>query len=81
MAIKSVQNTSTHNRKKTNHDYLRNMPSKKRWHSPIDFNNIFLVVTKDNNIFELHGLLEHNDFASKFATRITHAMFIYIQLT
>jgi hypothetical protein len=54
------------------------MPSKKRWHVLIDFNNIFLVVTKDNNIFELHGLLEHNDFANKLATRNTHAMLIYV---
>jgi hypothetical protein len=43
--------------------------SKKRWHSSIDFKSILLVVTKENNILELQGVFEHNDFVSKPATR------------
>jgi hypothetical protein len=43
--------------------------SKKRWDSSIDFKSILLVVTKDNNIVELQGLFEHNDFVSKPTTR------------
>jgi hypothetical protein len=43
--------------------------SNKTWHSSIDFKNILLVVTKDNNILELQGLFEHNNFVGKAATR------------
>jgi hypothetical protein len=81
MVNRLVQNTSPHSKKKRIHNYLKNVPSKKRWHPPINFDNILLVVTKDNNIFELQCLLEHNDFTSKPTTSITHAVLIYIQLT
>jgi len=60
---------------------LKNVLNKKKWHLVIDFNNIFLVVIKDNNILELQSLLEHNDFINKSTTRITHAMLIYIEIT
>jgi hypothetical protein len=78
MANRLVQNTSPHSKKKKTHNYLKNVPSKKRWHPPT--NNILSVVTKHNKIFELQCLLEHNDFTSKPTTSITHAMLIYIQL-
>jgi hypothetical protein len=68
MAIKLVQNTSTHNRRKKIHNYFLNVPS------TTNFDCILLVVTKDNNIFELQGLLKHNDFTNKPTTRFTHAM-------
>jgi hypothetical protein len=32
-----------------------------------NFDNIFPVVTKDNNIFELQGFMEHNDLTSIIA--------------
>jgi hypothetical protein len=32
-----------------------------------NFDNIFPVVTKDNNILELQGFLEHNDFTNIIA--------------
>jgi hypothetical protein len=75
MVIKLVQNTCTYNKRKKNHNYLKNVPSKKRGHLAITFNNILHVVTKDNNIFELQGLLEHNDFISKPTTRIIQMLY------
>jgi hypothetical protein len=78
MVIKLVQNTSTNNKKKKIHNYLKNVPSEKRWQPPTDFDNILHVLSKDNNILELQGLLEHNDFTNKPTTKITHAMFIYV---
>jgi hypothetical protein len=66
--------------KKRIHNYLKNVPSKKRLHLPTNFDNIFAFVIKDNNILELQGFLKHNDFTSKLATRITYAMLIYIHL-
>ncbi len=61
MVIKLVQNTTTHNMRKKIHNYLKNMPCKKRWHSTIASNSILFNVTKDNNIFELQNCLEQND--------------------
>ncbi len=81
MVNRLVQKTSPHNKKKRIHNYLKNVPSKKRWDPPINSNNILLVVTKDNNNFELQCLLEHNDFTNKPTTSITHAMLLYIKLT
>ncbi len=75
MVIKLVQNTCTYNKRKKNHNYLKNVPSKKRGHYAINFNNIPHVVTKDNNIFELQGLLEHNDFISKPRIRIIQMLY------
>jgi hypothetical protein len=34
----------------------------------INSNNILPTITKDNNIFELQGLFEHNDFTNELAT-------------
>jgi hypothetical protein len=59
------------------HNYLKNVPSKKKWQPPIDFDSILHVVAKDNNILELQGLLEHNGFTNKPTTKLTHAMLIY----
>jgi len=44
----------------------------------IDFDDILLIVIKDDNILELQGLLEHKDFTNKLATKIAHAMLIYV---
>jgi hypothetical protein len=74
MAIKLVQNTSTQNKRKKIHDYLKNVTSKKRWHLPTYFDSIWFVITKENVNLELQGFLEHNDFTNKFVIRITHAM-------
>jgi hypothetical protein len=57
------------------------VPSKKRWHSTSNFDSILHVITKDNNIIKLQGLLEHNDFASKPTIRITNAMLMNMQIT
>jgi hypothetical protein len=81
MANRLVQNISPRSKKKRIHNYLKNVPSKKRWHLPTNSNNILLVLIEDNNIFELQCLLEHNDFTNKPTTSITHAMLIYIKLT
>jgi hypothetical protein len=69
MAIRLVQNTCTHNKKKTINNYLTNVPSKKRGHLATNFDSILFIVGKDiNNIFQLQGLLEHNGFNNKLAT-------------
>jgi len=47
-----------------------NVPNKKRRHIATNFDNILLVVAKDNGILELQGLLEHNNFIGKLAIRI-----------
>lgn len=47
------------------HNYFKNVPSKKKWNSPIDSDSVLSIVTKDNNIFKLRSLLEHNNFACK----------------
>jgi hypothetical protein len=43
--------------KKSIHNYMINVPSKKRRHLATIFDSILLVVTKDNDILELQGLL------------------------
>jgi hypothetical protein len=73
-----VQNINIHYRKRTIHNYLRNLPNKKRWHPMIDSDDILLIVIKDDNILKLQGLLEHKDFTNKLATKIAHAMLIYV---
>jgi hypothetical protein len=57
MATKPVQNTCIHNRKKSIYNYMINVPSKKRRYLATNFDNILLVVVKDNDILELQGLL------------------------
>jgi hypothetical protein len=44
------------------------VPSKKRGHLATNSNDILPLVTKDDNIRELQGLLEHIDFTCKPAT-------------
>jgi hypothetical protein len=64
MAIRLVQNLSTHNNKKRIHNFFLNVPREKRWHFANTSNSIFFsIVTNDNNILKLQSLLEHNDFA------------------
>jgi hypothetical protein len=60
--------------RKTICNYLGYVPSNKRKHPTTNYDNIFLVVTKDNNIFELQGLLEYNDFTNKLANKIKQTM-------
>ncbi len=63
-----VQNTCTHKMRKAINNYLKNMPSKKRGYLATNCDNILPIVINDNNILELQGLLEHNDFTSELAT-------------
>ncbi len=70
MVIRLVQNTCIHNRRKTIHNYLKHVPSKKRRHPTINDDNILLIVAKDNIILELQGILEHNNFIGKPTTKI-----------
>jgi hypothetical protein len=42
--------------------------NKKKGHLATNYDNILPVVTKDKNIFELQGFLEHNDYTNKLAT-------------
>jgi hypothetical protein len=76
MAIRPVQNTCIHNRRKTIHNYTINVPSKKRRHLATNFDSILLVVAKDNDILELQGLLEHNNFIDKPKIRIKQMLCI-----
>jgi len=41
--------------RKTIQNYLKNVPSKKKGHPTINFDNILPIVTKDNNILELQA--------------------------
>jgi hypothetical protein len=60
------------------HNCLKNVPSKNKWHPTIDSNSILPIETKDNNILELQGLLKHNGFINTLATKIIHAILIYV---
>jgi hypothetical protein len=64
MVIRLIQNTSIHNKWKTMHNYLKNVPSKKKWHFVVNSYNVLYIVIKNNTIFELYGLLVHSDFVS-----------------
>jgi hypothetical protein len=77
MVTKLVQNTCSQKRRKTIHNYLKNVPSKKKGHPTTNFDNIFPIVIKDNNILELQSLLEHNDFTNKLATIIKQMLYMY----
>jgi hypothetical protein len=61
--------------RKAINNYLKNMPSKKRGHLVNNCDNIIHVLINDNNILELQGLLEHNDFTSELAT-ITQMLYM-----
>jgi hypothetical protein len=50
--------------------------AKKRGHHVINSNNILPIVTKDNSIFELQGLLEHNDFTNEPVTIKTNVRYV-----
>ncbi len=77
MVTRLVQTTCTHNREKKIHNYLKNVLSKKKGHLFINFDNIFLVISKDNSFFELQGLLEQNDFTNKLTTKIKQMLYMY----
>jgi len=53
MAIKLLQNTSTHNMRMIIHNHFLNVLSKKRWHFLTNYDNILFHVAMDNNILEL----------------------------
>ncbi len=55
---------------------MKNVSRNKKWHYPIDFDNVISIVEKDNSLFELHSFLEHNDVFSKLAIKIIHAMLL-----
>ncbi len=38
---------------------------------------IVLTIVAKDNIFKLHNVLEHNDFACKLAIKIIHAMLVF----
>jgi hypothetical protein len=57
--------------------YFRKFSSKKIWYFPIDYDSILSIITKDNKIFELQILSEHNDLANKFATKTIVAMLLF----
>jgi hypothetical protein len=78
MAIKLAQKTSIHSTNKMNPQLFLKCACKKRSHFPTDFNSILFNVTKDNNFFDLHNLLEHNAFASKLAKTFHHVMLVYV---
>jgi len=56
---------------------MKNVPSKKRWQPPADFDSILHVVAKDNNILELQGLFLLTNLQQKLHVHVN----IYIQLT
>jgi hypothetical protein len=70
MVTRLVQNTCIHNRRKTIHNYLKDVPNKKKNHPTINSNSIMPAITKDNNILELQGLLEHNDLLAKLQSKL-----------
>ncbi len=76
MVIRLVQNTCIHNRRKTIHNFLKYVPSKKRRHPTINYDNILLTIAKDENILELQGFLEHNDFIGKPTIKIKEMLCI-----
>ncbi len=51
MPINLMENTSKLGEE--NLFYFGNVPSKKRWQYPTNFDNILFFVIKNNNIFEL----------------------------
>jgi hypothetical protein len=55
--------------------------SKKKGHLVINFDNILLVIAKDNSFFELQGLLEQNDFTNKLTTKIKQMLYMYKIIT
>jgi hypothetical protein len=77
MATRLVQNTCIHKKRKTIHNYLKNVPSKKKGHPITNSNNILLDVAKVNSILELQSFLEHNNFTRKSAI-IIEPMLIYL---
>ncbi len=77
MTIRLVQNISTHNNNNKIHDFFFNMPCKKRWHFANTSNNIFSIVTNDNNILKLQSMLEHNDFAYRPKKTFNNVMLAY----
>jgi hypothetical protein len=68
LATRLVQNTCTHNKRKTINNYLRYVPSKKKEHLATNSNDILPTIAKDDNIIQLQGLLKHNDFTCKPVT-------------
>jgi hypothetical protein len=57
MALRLIQNTSTHNPGKAINIYLINVPCKKKKHFSINFDKSLFVVIKVNNILKTTKLL------------------------
>jgi len=77
MVIRLVQNINTNNNKKRIHNFLLNVPCKKRWHFANASNSILSIVTNDNNILKSQSLVEHNDFAYKPEKTFNNFMLVY----
>jgi len=74
-----IQNTCIHKKRNlTIHNNLINVPNKKKGYLAFNSNSILPIVTKDNNILELQGLLEHNNFTSIESTTKIKQMLIYV---
>lgn len=80
MALGSIQNTNIYNQGKIMHNYLRNMPCKRRRHFSINFGrSLFAITYLVNSISKLQNLLEHNQFGCKLANKIQHSMLIFLK--
>ncbi len=64
-------------RQKKIHNFLLNVPCKKRWHFANTSNTILSIVTNDNNILKLQSLLELNDFAYRPKKTFHNVMLVY----
>jgi hypothetical protein len=53
------------------------VPSKKKRRSPTNYDSILFVITRNNDIFELQSLLEHNDYTCKLIIKIIHLMLVF----
>jgi hypothetical protein len=68
VALGLIQNTNIYNQGKIIHNYLRNVPCKRRRYFSINFGKILYAITHlVNNISKLQSFLEHNHFGCKLA--------------
>jgi hypothetical protein len=71
MTLGLIQNTNIYNQGKVIHNYLRNVPCKRRRHFSINFGrNLFAITHLVNSISKLKSFLEHNHFGCKLANKI-----------
>jgi hypothetical protein len=67
MALWLVWNTSNDNGRQSVDHNFRHMPCERRWYRVNDPNTNLLVITKNNNFFELKSFLKHGHFVCKLA--------------